>query len=284
MMPMFTSCCPAWVKYVEEFAPEFLPNVSSCKSPQQMLGAVIKTYFADIEGIKPEDIYSVSIMPCTAKKFEAQRTSMTRKGLTDVDAVLTTRELVDLIRMYGIQIEQLEPESADSPMGARSSAGKLFGASGGVMEAALRTAYFKLTGKEMVQFRVKEVRGLDGRKETKVQIGDLELGIAVVSGMANAKPLLDEIRNGRDDIHFVEMMACPGGCIAGGGLRIGAGLDAIRARMKSLYDIDDRESIKVSHRNPEIHEIYKNFLGEPLGHKSHELLHTKYIERDDVLL
>lgn len=283
-MPMFTSCCPAWVKYVEEFAPEFLPNVSSCKSPQQMLGAVIKTYFADIEGIKPEDIYSVSIMPCTAKKFEAQRTSMTRKGLTDVDAVLTTRELVDLIRMYGIQIEQLEPESADSPMGARSSAGKLFGASGGVMEAALRTAYFKLTGKEMVQFRVKEVRGLDGRKETKVQIGDLELGIAVVSGMANAKPLLDEIRNGRDDIHFVEMMACPGGCIAGGGQRIGAGLEAIRARMKSLYDIDDRESIKVSHRNPEIHEIYKNFLGEPLGHKSHELLHTKYIERDDVLL
>ncbi|HPI86652.1 MAG TPA: NADH-dependent [FeFe] hydrogenase, group A6 [Bacteroidales bacterium] len=283
-MPMFTSCCPAWVKYVEEFAPEFLPNVSSCKSPQQMLGAVIKTYFADIEGIKPEDIYSVSIMPCTAKKFEAQRTSMTRKGLTDVDAVLTTRELVDLIRMYGIQIEQLEPEGADSPMGARSSAGKLFGASGGVMEAALRTAYFKLTGKEMVQFRVNEVRGLNGRKETKVQIGDLVLGIAVVSGMANAKPLLDEIRNGRDDIHFVEMMACPGGCIAGGGQRIGAGLEAIRARMKSLYDIDDRESIKVSHRNPEIQEIYKNFLGEPLGHKSHELLHTKYIERDDVLL
>lgn len=283
-MPMFTSCCPAWVKYVEEFAPEFLPNVSSCKSPQQMLGAVIKTYFADIEGIKPEDIYSVSIMPCTAKKFEAQRTSMTRKGLTDVDAVLTTRELVDLIRMYGIQIEQLEPESADSPMGARSSAGKLFGASGGVMEAALRTAYFNLTGKEMVQFRVNEVRGLNGRKETKVQIGDLVLGIAVVSGMANAKPLLDEIRNGRDDIHFVEMMACPGGCIAGGGQRIGAGLEAIRARMKSLYDIDDRESIKVSHRNPEIQEIYKNFLGEPLGHKSHELLHTKYIERDDVLL
>lgn len=283
-MPMFTSCCPAWVKYVEEFAPEFLPNVSSCKSPQQMLGAVIKTYFADIEGIKPEDIYSVSIMPCTAKKFEAQRTSMTRKGLTDVDAVLTTRELVDLIRMYGIQIEQLEPEGADSPMGARSSAGKLFGASGGVMEAALRTAYFNLTGKEMVQFRVNEVRGLNGRKETKVQIGDLVLGIAVVSGMANAKPLLDEIRNGRDDIHFVEMMACPGGCIAGGGQRIGAGLEAIRARMKSLYDIDDRESIKVSHRNPEIQEIYKNFLGEPLGHKSHELLHTKYIERDDVLL
>ncbi len=283
-MPMFTSCCPAWVKYAEEFAPEFLPNVSTCKSPQQMLGAVIKTYFAEQENIKPESIYSVSIMPCTAKKFEAQRTSMTRKGLTDVDAVLTTRELVDLIRMYGIQMDKLEPECADSPMGARSSAGKLFGASGGVMEAALRTAYFKLTGKEMVKFRVNEIRGLNGRKETKVQIGELELGIAVVSGMANAKALLDEIRAGRNDLHFIEVMACPGGCIAGGGQRIGAGLDAIRARMKSLYDIDDKESIKVSHRNPEIAEIYKNFLGEPLGHKSHELLHTRYRERDEVLL
>jgi NADH-quinone oxidoreductase subunit G/NADP-reducing hydrogenase subunit HndD len=283
-MPMFTSCCPAWVKYAEEFAPDVLPNLSSCKSPQQMLGAVIKTYFAEKENIKPEDIYSVSIMPCTAKKFEAQRTSMTRKGLTDVDAVLTTRELVDLIRMYGIQVGQLEPEAADSPMGARSSAGKLFGASGGVMEAALRTAYYKLTGKEMSELRVNEIRGLAGRKETRVQIGDLELGIAVVSGMANAKVLLDEIRNGRNDIHFIEMMACPGGCIAGGGQRIGAGLEAIRARMQSLYSIDDKESIKVSHRNPEIAEIYKNFLGEPLGHTSHELLHTDYKEREDVLL
>ncbi len=283
-MPMFTSCCPAWIKYAEEFAPDFIENLSSCKSPQQMMGAVIKTWFAEQEGLNPENIYSVSIMPCTAKKFEAQRTSMTRKGLTDVDAVLTTRELVDLIKMYGINIHQLEPETADSPMGTRSSAGKLFGASGGVMEAALRTAYFKLTGKEMVQFRVNEIRGLNGRKETKVQIGDLELGIAVVSGIANAQKLLDEIREGRDDIHFVEVMACPGGCIAGGGQRIGAGLEAIRARMKSLYDIDDKSSIKVSHKNPEIMELYKNFLGEPLGHRSHDLLHTKYIKRDDVLL
>ena len=283
-MPMFTSCCPAWIKYTEEFAKDMIPHLSSCKSPQQMMGAVIKTWFAEQENIDPENIYSVSVMPCTAKKFEAQRTSMTRKGLTDVDAVLTTRELVDLIRMYGIQIQQLEPESADSPMGLRSSAGKLFGASGGVMEAALRTAYFKLTGKEMVQFRVNEIRGLNGRKETKVQIGDLEIGVAVVSGIGNAKALLDEIRNGRKDIHFVEVMACPGGCIAGGGQRIGAGLEAIRARMKSLYDIDNKESIKVSHKNPEIIELYNKFLGEPLGHKSHDLLHTDYIERDDVLL
>jgi NADH-quinone oxidoreductase subunit G/NADP-reducing hydrogenase subunit HndD len=152
------------------------------------------------------------------------------------------------------------------------------------MEASLRTAYFKLTGKEMVQFRVNEIRGLNGRKETKIQIGDLEIGVAVVSGIANAKILLDEIRNGRNDLHFIEVMACPGGCIAGGGQRIGAGLEAIRARMKSLYEIDDKESIKVSHRNPEIIELYEKFLKEPLGHKSHELLHTDYKMRDDVLL
>jgi iron-only hydrogenase group A len=283
-IPMFTSCCPAWVKYSEEFAPEFLPNLSTCKSPQQMIGAIVKTWFAEQENIKPENIYSVSIMPCTAKKFEAQRTTMTRKGLTDVDAVLTTRELVDLIKMYGIDIQQLDPETADSPLGLRSSAGKLFGATGGVMEAALRTAYYKLTGKEMTQFRVNEIRGLSARKETRLQIGDLELGVAVVSGMANAKILLDEIRNGRIDLHFIEVMACPGGCIAGGGQRINAGLESIRARMKSLYEIDDKESIKVSHRNPEIIELYDKFLGEPLGHKSHELLHTEYKEREDVLL
>lgn len=283
-LPMFTSCCPAWVKYAEEFATDFLPNVSTCKSPQQMLGAVIKTYFAELEKLNPEDIYSVSIMPCTAKKFEAQRTTMTRKGLTDVDAVLTTRELVDLIKMYGINIHQLEPETADSPMGLRSSAGKLFGVSGGVMEAALRTAYYKITGKEMVQFRVNEIRGLNGRKETRVQIGDLEIGVAVVSGMANAKLLLDEIRAGKNDIHFIEVMACPGGCIAGGGQRIGAGLEAIRSRMKSIYEIDEKASIKVSHKNPEIIELYNKFLGEPLGHHSHDLLHTVYTERDEVLL
>ena len=283
-LPMFTSCCPAWVKYAEEFAPEFLPGLSTCKSPQQMLGAVIKSWWAEQEMIRPEDIYSVSIMPCTAKKFEAQRNTMTRKGLTDVDAVLTTRELVDLIRMYGINVHQAEPERADSPMGMRSTAGKLFGVSGGVMEAALRTAYYKLTGKEMVQFRIEEIRGLKGRKESRIQIGEMEIGVAVVSGLANAKALLDEIRNGRKDIHFVEVMTCPGGCIAGGGQSIGAGLESIRARMLSIYDIDEKEVIKVSHRNPEIKELYDNFLGEPLSHMSHELLHTCYLKREDILL
>jgi iron-only hydrogenase group A len=283
-LPMFTSCCPGWVKYAEEFAPEFLGNLSTCKSPQQMLGAVIKTWYAEQEMIQPENIYSVSIMPCTAKKFEAQRNTMTRKGLTDVDAVLTTRELVDLIHMFGIDMNQLEPENADSPMGLRSSAGKLFGVSGGVMEAALRTAYYKLTGQEMVQLRIEDIRGMKGRKESRIRIGDLEIGVAVVSGLANARILLDEIRAGRNDLHFIEVMTCPGGCIAGGGQRIGAGIDAIRARMKSIYEIDDKEAIKVSHRNPEIAELYENFLGEPLGHLSHELLHTCYVKREDVLL
>jgi iron only hydrogenase large subunit-like protein len=280
---MITSCCPAWIKYAEEFAPDFIPNLSTCKSPQQMLGAVIKTYFAEKVGVKPENIYSVSIMPCTAKKFEGQRTGMTRHGLTDVDAVLTTREFVQMVKLYGIDMNKLEPELADSPHGVRSSAGKLFGASGGVMEAAIRTAYFKLTGEELVNFKIKAIRGMEGRKETKVKIGDLELGVAVVSGLANAQKLLDEIRKGKNDIHFIEVMACPGGCIAGGGQRIGADEEAIKARMKSLYDIDDRDSIKVSHKNPEIVELYAKFLGEPLSHKSHELLHTEYDQREVML-
>jgi NADH-quinone oxidoreductase subunit G/NADP-reducing hydrogenase subunit HndD len=279
-LPMITSCCPAWIKYAEEFATDFLPNLSSCKSPQQMMGAVIKSYHAQREGLDPEKIYSVSIMPCTAKKFEAQRNEMTHGGITDVDAVLTTRELADFIRMHGVDIHKLEPELADSPMGYRSTAGKLFGASGGVMEAAIRTAYYRLTGKELVSFRIPAIRGLEGRKEARIDIDGLEIGVAVVSGLGNAKVLLDEIRNGRNDIHFIEIMACPGGCIAGGGQKIGAGREAIIARMKTLYRIDDEESIKVSHRNPDIIGIYDKFLGEPCGHLSHELLHTSYEARE----
>jgi iron-only hydrogenase group A len=283
-LPMITSCCPGWVKYAEEFAPDFLPNLSSCKSPQQMMGAVIKTRFAEQSGILPEKIYSVSIMPCTAKKFEAQREEMTRRGITDVDAVLTTREFAKFIRLYGVEIHKLAPESADSPLGARSTAGKLFGASGGVMEAAIRTAYFKLTGKEMVKFQVNEIRGLNGRKEAHLKIGDLNLGVAVVNGMANAEKLLNEIRNGRCDIHFIEVMACPSGCIGGGGQKIGASKEAIIARMQSLYLTDMNESLRVSHKNPEILELYREYLGEPGSETSHHLLHTHYTKRNEILL
>ena len=282
-LPMITSCCPAWVKYAEEFATDFLPNVSSCKSPQQMLGAVIKSYFAEKINEKPEDIYSVAIMPCTAKKFEAQREDMTRHGVSDVDAVMTTREFAQLIKLSGIDMHNITPETTDSPHGVRSSAGKLFGASGGVMEAAIRTAYFKITGEELKNFQVQAIRGLEGRKETTLKIGELELGVAVVSGLGNAKKLLDEIREGRTDIHFIEVMACPGGCINGGGQHIGTDEKSLRARLASLYSIDEQATIKVSHKNPEIIELYDEYLGEPLGHKSHELLHTTCEPRDVML-
>jgi len=282
-LPMVTSCCPGWVKYAEQFQTDMLDNLSTCKSPQQMMGAMIKSYYAEMEGLKPENIYSVSIMPCTAKKFEQQRDEMTQHGISDVDAVLTTRELARLIRLYKIDMENIEPELADSPLGTRSSAGKIFGTSGGVMEAALRTAYYKLTGKELIKFKIQEVRGNKARKETKVKIGDLELGIAVVSGLKEAELLFSEIREGRNDLHFIEVMACPGGCIAGGGQPIGANEEAVKARMRSLYDIDEKESIKVSHKNPSIVEIYAKYLGEPLGEKSHHLLHTHYSKRDVLL-
>lgn len=283
VLPMITSCCPAWIKYAEEFAHDMLPNLSTCKSPQQMLGAMVKSYISEKEQKDPHQIYSVSIMPCMAKKFEAQRENMTHRGITDVDAVLSTRELIRLIRLYGIEIEKLNPETADSPLGVRSSAGKLFGNTGGVMEAAIRTAYFKLTGKDLVSFRIPEIRGFRGRKETRIRIGDLELGVAVVSGLKNAHLLLEEIHGGRNDIHFIEVMACPGGCVAGGGQRVGCGESDILARMRSLYAIDDQETIKMSHKNPEVIELYQEFLGEPLGHKSHELLHTSYNKRDVML-
>lgn len=280
ILPMITSCCPGWVKFAEEFYPELIPNLSSCKSPQQMMGAVIKSYFAQREGLKPEEIYSVAIMPCTAKKFEAQREEMTQEGISDVDAVLTTRELTKFLKLYGVDMFNIQPELTDSPMGFRSTAGKLFGASGGVMEAAIRTAYFKITGKELVNFQIPQIRGLEKRKEAKIKIGDLELGVAVVNGMGSARELLDEIKNGRSDIHFIEVMACPGGCIGGGGQHIGSTPEQLRIRMKTLYSIDENETLKVSHKNPEIIELYDNFLGEPLGHKSHELLHTNYTIRE----
>ncbi|MBN2662426.1 MAG: iron hydrogenase small subunit [Bacteroidales bacterium] len=282
-LPLITSCCPAWVKYAEEFYPEFLTNISSCKSPQQMLGAILKSYYAQKNNINPANIYSVAIMPCTAKKFEGQRDEMTNNGYSDVDAVLTTRELSELIKTFGIDFKNIEPELTDSPHGVRSTAGKLFGVSGGVMEAAIRTAYFKLTGSELLNFKVKSVRGLKGRKEAKIKIDNLELGVAVVSGLANAKILLEEIKNGRDDLHFIEIMACPGGCIGGGGQKINADENALKERMKALYIIDENETLKVSHKNPEVIELYKNFLEEPNSHIAHKLLHTTYKKRDVLL-
>jgi NADH-quinone oxidoreductase subunit G/NADP-reducing hydrogenase subunit HndD len=279
-LPMFTSCSPGWIKFVEQSYPDLIPNLSTCKSPQQMMGAIIKSYFAQRESIDPAQIVSVSIMPCTAKKFESGRPEMAPGHVPDVDYVLTTREAGQLLRMFGVDPLDLTPQTADTPFGERSSAGKIFGASGGVMEAAVRTAHYLLTGQELAKLEIQPVRGFKGAKEIHTKIGELEIGAAVVSGLGNARKLLDEIRAGRKDLHFIEIMTCPGGCINGGGQPIGGDVNAARARMQALYKIDQNEKIRVSHRNGYITRLYEEFLGKPLGEKSHHLLHTHYNSRE----
>jgi iron-only hydrogenase group A len=283
VLPMFTSCSPGWVKFVEEFYPHRLTHLSSCKSPQQMLGAVLKGHWAGKVGLDPAKVFSVAIMPCTAKKFEATREEMVHDGTADIDAVLTTRELLQLVKMYGIDPKRLTPEPADTPFGERSTAGKLFGATGGVMEAALRTAHFLLTGRELDGLEVPAVRGLDGVKESRVTIGDTTLGIAVVSGLGNARKLLEQIEKGRSDLHFVEVMTCPGGCIGGGGQLLGLNPDAVRNRMAALYAIDAGGEVRVAHANAAVRQLYHELLGEPASATSHRLLHTTYAPRDVVL-
>lgn len=279
-LPMFTSCCPAWIDFMEQNYPDMLDNLSTCKSPQQMLGAVVKTFYAERQGLKPEDIYVVSVMPCTAKKYEAQLPTHSKEGYPDVDAVITTRELARIIKMRGLHLESMEPEGADTTFGERSSAGKLFGATGGVMEAAIRTAHYLGTGGELEDLKVKAVRGLDGVKEAKVKIGDLEVGVAVAHTLGNARKLVEEIRNGRSDLHFIEIMACPGGCVGGGGQPIGTDIEAVKVRMKALYMIDKEDELRVSHKNQQVQRLYDEYLGEPLGEKSHHILHTEYSKRE----
>ncbi|OGV19999.1 MAG: ferredoxin [Lentisphaerae bacterium GWF2_38_69] len=280
VLPMITSCSPGWIKFIEQFYPELLPHVSSCKSPQQMLGAVIKSYFAEKQGLKPEQIFSVSIMPCTAKKFESDRTEMQRDSVPDIDAVLTTRELGQIIKIFGIDMKSLKPETADTPFGTRSSAGKIFGTTGGVMEAAIRSVHFLITGKEMENPVIPELRGLQPIKRAKVKIGELDVGVGVAHGLANARVLLDELKAGSSDMHFIEIMTCPGGCINGGGQPYSLDLEAVKARMKALYKIDASDSLNKSHMNEEVGRLYREFLGSPLGEKSHELLHTHYHKRE----
>jgi NADH-quinone oxidoreductase subunit G/NADP-reducing hydrogenase subunit HndD len=245
-----------------------------------MMGAILKNFYAGRAGIDPSRVVSVSIMPCTAKKFESSRPEMAPNHLPDVDYVLTTRELGQLLRMFGIELTALTPEAADTPFGERSSAGKLFGASGGVMEAAVRTAHYLLTGQEIPQLDMQPLRGMKGSKEIHVTIGGVEIGAAVVSGLGNARKLLDQIRAGRNDLQFIEVMTCPGGCINGGGQPIGADLNAVRARMQALYKIDQQGVVRVSHKNPWVARLYDECLGKPLGERSHELLHTHYTSRE----
>ncbi len=283
VLPMMTSCSPGWVKFVEEFYPDLIPNLSTCKSPQQMLGAVVKTFLAERLGIDPARIYSVAIMPCTAKKFEAGREEMGRNGQQDIDAVLTTREVAELIRMYGLDLTALPPDAADTPFGERTSAGKIFGASGGVAEAAVRTAHYLLTGQTMEALKIQALRGLDAVKEFKTTVAGREIGVAAASGLGHARKLMEQVRAGRKDVQLIEIMTCSGGCVAGGGQPRSASPDAVRARMQALYLIDRNATVRASHQNPAIQRLYAEFLEKPLSHKSHELLHTHYGQREPVL-
>jgi iron-only hydrogenase group A len=283
-LPMMTSCSPGWINFVESFYPEWIPNLSTCKSPQQMLGALAKSYFARKMSIAPESIFSVAIMPCTAKKTERARPEMCdESGNADVDAVLTTRELARLIRKAGIDLKDLQPELPDDIFGTRSSAGKIFGATGGVMEAALRTAFGLITGEDLQAVEFHDVRGLEGIKEATVDAGGTRLRVAVANGLANARQLLEEMRAGRREYDFIEVMTCPGGCIAGGGQPRPMSVERVKARMRALYEIDRRAPIRMSHRNPAVQRLYSEFLGRPLGHLSHQLLHTSYEARTELV-
>jgi NADH-quinone oxidoreductase subunit G len=279
VLPLITSCCPGWIKFAEHFYPDLLPNISTCKSPQQMFGSLVKTYYAQQKQINPEAIVSVSIMPCTAKKFEAQRPEMNASGFRDVDYVLTTRELARMIKEAGIDFAKLPDEAADNLMGQYSGAATIFGASGGVMEAALRTAYKLITNTELANLEIKPVRGLEGIKEATVDVKGMKVNVAIAHGLANARVLLDQIKSGKSPYNFIEIMACPGGCVGGGGQPIGYNMVLRGTRSNTLYGEDKSLPLRRSHENPEIQNMYNAFLGEPLSHKSHELLHTTYTKR-----
>ena len=279
-LPLITSCSPGWIKFIEHNFPELLENVSTCKSPQQMFGALAKTYYAEKHGIDPSKIYSVSLMPCTAKKYEAARPEMNSSGYRDVDAVITTRELARMIHEASLDITQLADEPFDAPFGMLTGAATIFGNSGGVAEAALRTLYELVNGQEMPTMEYAPVRGIDGIKESSVNLGGTDVKIAVTSGLANAREVLNRVKRGEAEYHFIEIMACPGGCIGGGGQPINNGADNRIARASSIYKVDAANTMRKSHENPAVKQLYKDYLGEPNSHKAHELLHTHYTPRN----
>jgi len=279
VLPMLTSCSPGWINYIEQYYPELLPHVSTCKSPQQMFGALAKTFYPEKTGINPANIVVVSIMPCTAKKFEAARPEMRSSGFQDVDYVLTTRELGRMIREAGINFDALPVEDYDAPLGISTGAAAIFGATGGVMEAALRTVYEVLAGEELPSLDITAVRGLEGVKEAEVDIAGLKVKAAVAHSLGHAKKVLDEVKAGKADYHFIEIMCCPGGCIGGGGQSIPTTMAKRAQRIKAIYEVDRDMPMRKSHDNPAVKALYAEFLKEPLGHKSHELLHTHYEPR-----
>ena len=284
VLPMITSCSPGWIKYCETFYPDFIPNLSTCKSPNQMQGAVTKTYFAKQNDLDPRDIYVVSVMPCTAKKFEIARPEFGRDGYRDVDANLTTRELARMIRQAGLDFVHLPEEEFDDMLGESSGAGVIFGVTGGVMEAALRTVVDVLTGEDMPRLEYDDVRGLEGIKEATVNVNGTDINVAIVHGTANAAKLLNAIRAGEKTYHFIEVMGCPGGCVTGGGqpivdARTRYYVDPRAARAAATYSEDESMAIRKSHKNPAVQKLYAEFLGEPNSHIAHELLHTTYVDR-----
>ena len=284
VLPMITSCSPGWIKYIEHYYPEFLPNLSSCKSPHEMLGAVIKSYYAETNHIDPKDIYVVSVMPCVAKKFEAQRPELSNGGLQDVDAVITTRELARMIKEAGIDFVNLPDESFDAMLGESTGAADIFGATGGVMEAALRTVADILEGKDLDNIEYTAVRGIEGVKEASVTIAGKEIKLAVANGTGNAKILMEKMKNGEADYTFIEVMGCPGGCVTGGGQPIVPARDRMKVdprvvRAKALYTEDESKAQRKSHKNAAVQKLYEDYLGQPNSHKAHELLHTHYVDR-----
>ena len=285
VLPMITSCSPGWIKYCEHYYPEMIPNLSSCKSPHEMLGAVIKSYYAGREDLDPNKVAVVSVMPCTAKKFEAQRPELSNNGLQDVDVVITTRELARMIKEAGIDFARLPDEDFDDMLGESTGASVIFGATGGVMEAALRTVYEVVTGKTLEKLEFEGVRGFEGVKEASVQMGDMEVKVAVAHGTGNAARLLDAVKSGKKQYHFIEIMGCPGGCVTGGGQPIvcadvQAEVNVKELRAKALYGEDEGKKLRKSHENPSIKKLYAEFLGEPNSHRAHKLLHTTYVTRD----
>ena len=283
-LPMITSCSPGWIKYCEHYYPEFTENLSTCKSPQQMFGAVAKTYYAEKMGWNPEDIYFVSAIPCTAKKFEVGRPGQSAAGVPDVDVAITTRELGRMIQKAGIDFKALDDEKFDNPFDIGSGAGAIFGATGGVMEAALRTAAEVIEGKPLEKLDFNEVRGVEGVKTATYKLGDITLNVAVASGTANAKKVLDAVKAGELDVQFIEIMACPGGCVNGGGQPIQPAVvrmttDLRKVRAAVLYNDDANSDLRKSHENLAVQKLYDEYFGEPNSHKAHEILHTHYIKR-----
>lgn len=282
-MPMLSSTCPAWIKYIEQAHPDLLPYLSTVKSPEQITGSVIKTYCVQSQDRNQNDIFSIAIVPCPAKKFEAQRQEMTSKGIADVDAVMTTRELAKLIKLYGIDIASIEPEETDEPFSKSSSAGRLSASLGGGAEAMLRTLQYYLNKKDFTTPKISKLRGTKYSKQTKVKLGNYQLNVAAVSPMDNMEPLIAEIKKGKSPYHYIEVMACPGGCVNGGGQPFSDDDKAVKSRAKAIHALDDKSALRFAHKNPVVKDFYDKYFGNPNSNEARKILHTNYSQREVLL-